>query len=440
VSDPIKTLNQTLADLPDNTSRMISPADGRQIATLAIGLLLTRDPDADDDVGDSNGDGAADTGSNAFNTVTGSVWKCVSGTLHAAVWVKIGSSGNDFLRVKWTDHPALATPLTLFLASCTTLTGSSKVQLNDVGASAKVEVGYLWISGSGSIPSGRIVSIDNTLNQITVEAEFSSTATLLTSTIVPWAWAWAETIVDPDTGASVIDPGGASGTALTAPCLNLRWPLVDEIPQDFFMRFRGMAGGVPVYEMDELPDPTGSLDIGSASQVNGVTVNYFGSPGAPTTINYGDNVTVNVLNLSVVISGTPTPLIVGPTVNPALLPPSNMNCGTVVGVTTNTKTPVFSSAGAHGIDGMVIIRNLGGLSGFPVQFWIDGIDSDGNPITFNSTVSVATSGTGWQMAFMPGISGGVGNGRYAVSFTVSVNASTAGAFVNFRVQWILTEC
>lgn len=317
-----RTLGQLEALFIDNNDGDISASDGRDLVATTFGYPASVDPTPDNDAVDSAGIGQFfDVGSKWLNTTTQVRWTCWSGTTHMAVWqpdyngAPTPAAGS--FPAKLTNHPGVATPLTLNLASASITSGGNVVVIGDPGAAAQVELGNLWQSGTGGVPSGRIVAIDTALNTITVEAMFSVTTTLTTSSIVPYAWEWQEATTDPATGALVPLAGGRSGSYTVNPLLNLRIPLVDEVGGDVMISLRGNFGGTDVYQMDLLPDPTGSLNIGDANQTSPTTINYAGNSSFPTTITFGDNVI-----LSVVFSSTTINFFVGTTINPVLIPPS----------------------------------------------------------------------------------------------------------------------
>lgn len=86
----IRTLSQLLAELPDNTSRLISPADSRDIAATAFGYVGGTDPGPNNDEADTAGLGAFfGQGSRWYNSALNRLWICLTGVPTAAVWAQI---------------------------------------------------------------------------------------------------------------------------------------------------------------------------------------------------------------------------------------------------------------------------------------------------------------------------------------------------------------
>lgn len=104
----IKTLAQLLAELPDNTTRLIKPVDSRDIAATAFGYVGGTDPGPNNDRDDTAGLGAFfDQGSRWYNSALNRLWICLTGVPTAAVWAQItgpaGPAGSQGLTVPGRD-------------------------------------------------------------------------------------------------------------------------------------------------------------------------------------------------------------------------------------------------------------------------------------------------------------------------------------------------
>lgn len=95
MTQTVKTIDQLLAELPDNTTRLIHPADVRDVVVSCFPYIMGTVPGPDNDRIDSAGIGAFfDFGSHWLHLSTGDLYYCTDGQPTAAVWVKINGGSS----------------------------------------------------------------------------------------------------------------------------------------------------------------------------------------------------------------------------------------------------------------------------------------------------------------------------------------------------------
>lgn len=89
-----KTIAQLISELPDNTTRLLSPTDMRDLVVSLSPFTSARDPNNNDDGFNSGGTGAFfSTGQLWWNQAFSKLWYCVLGTLSAAEWIQMVLAG-----------------------------------------------------------------------------------------------------------------------------------------------------------------------------------------------------------------------------------------------------------------------------------------------------------------------------------------------------------
>jgi len=417
MADEILTRDDLIDTAPDNTLRLITPQVYRNFILSAFGATLPFAPTPQDDLDGTGGNGAFDTGSVWTNPQSGSksYWICFDGSHNAADWAEIQLVRNlpvqpTYFDARITAGPFAATPLKISGIQATANSGDYQANLVNPTDALSLNPG-MQCANSGIFLATTLLAEVNQLGGFVRMSTPAVATGSFTFDATPLAYDWEELSRDPVTGATFPKPGGQSGTATTAPALNLEPDAMTNLPNDVFMRAAGIASGLSIFEFTREQPPTGSYTAGSQGQTSPVDITYLGNVSNPTTITFGPNVfvTINPATWTLIV---PWPVSQGGTGNTTFSPHQ---------VIRSDGSGNLEGSGAMG-DGQLIIGASGGTPS------VGSLGSSDGSITITNTANhIDLKATG----------GGGGAGPYNV---LTINVTFSHAITTFvGARWFVLQ-
>lgn len=160
MTQTLRTLDQVLAELPDNNTRLISPEDVRDLTVSAFGAIYNFDPGVQDDAFNTGGNGFFDAGSKWWNESMRILWGCFGGAHNAAIWRQIyppiippvTPTRTTFTASFATDYTSPQSGL-YAMAGGTPLAGDIVLVLSSGGAHSTNQGPWVAASGAWTRPS-----------------------------------------------------------------------------------------------------------------------------------------------------------------------------------------------------------------------------------------------------------------------------------------------
>lgn len=457
MADLIKTLQMMLAELPDNTTRAISPKDVRELIMSAWGNVASRDPGLSDDSANTSGQGYFDTGSMWWNTATRTAWFCWQGTPFAAVWQKIP--------VGFTPPPTFSIPTAQWwIKEGCSLSGTLPIGGVPVTAGDRIltwdgvhaDTWGIWIANlfawtrAIDFPAGTVFTGPAYVWIATDEEWFSGQATLMV--LSPHGWGPGTNPGTWTLGVDDVSARYASPTARVGAGSNIL--VTPEVDSDgltiYVVNFTGSLSPSQVPTLNATAAASGPLSaanlgsgypvtsLGSGSLPAGVTVDPARiSPGypvsdlvgtmSPTQLPTLDTIAASSGDLSAsnVSSGYPYASLSGA---PAAM--TTTGNGGVTKTTTNAFQTLFTITVPTGVHGNMNIINTGSNT---ANVRITHTDPNQGTLQQSTNVNPGTQ-LGTQAFDLPG--GLVGTGRPPyTTITVEYQAFTAGQQTTLFCYW-----
>lgn len=268
MSETVRTLAQLLAELADNTARLISPERARDLTVSAWGPVMNRAPGMNDDSANTSGAGFFSPGSRWTCDSPKSFFWCFDGTPFAAVWWQVAFF-QSFPPPPAVDVPFPAritsNPTPIPALTATGLTGIATIFQNEISGISNVDFDHIQpgqaFTATTTFPSGTVTFVDKATN--TIEVSVSATGSgPVTFSVEAIGYDWVECDADPVTGAPRDKPGGRSGTALTAPAMSRSGShLINIDDAQVMLNVLGTAAGMTIYQFDFAPPPSPSINM-----------------------------------------------------------------------------------------------------------------------------------------------------------------------------------